>query len=204
MFTGIINGKGKLISISGNYKFRTFVVKFPKKLLKNLKVGYSVSNNGCCLSVISIDKDEVSFDLVEETLKSTNLINLKFGDLINLERAIKYGEEIGGHLMSGHIIGKAKLIKLIKKENKCKMWFSIKNLDIMQYIFNKGFIGLDGISLTISKIVKNTFCVNIIPETIRCTTIGEKNIGDLLNIEIDPYIQIIVQNIKKILNKKFN
>ncbi|BGI51086.1 MAG: riboflavin synthase [Arsenophonus endosymbiont of Ceratovacuna japonica] len=202
MFTGIIKGKGILVSVKDRMNFRTYTVKFPSELLNNLETGGSVANNGCCLSVTNIDKDNISFDLIKETLELTNLGTLKLGDTINLERSAKYGDEISGHIMSGHIITTANIINIAKSENNIQIWYCVHHKQLMKYILHKGFIGIDGVSLTIGDIVNNNFCVYIIPETIIRTTITEKHINEKVNIEIDIYTQGIVDTVERIIKDK--
>ncbi|WP_348666127.1 riboflavin synthase subunit alpha [Arsenophonus symbiont of Ornithomya chloropus] len=199
MFTGIVQGKGTLFSIKKKVNFRTYTVKFPQELLNGLEIGASVSNNGCCLSVTRIFEDKVTFDLMQETLHVTNLGNLKIGDKINLERSAKHGDEIGGHIMSGHIICTVDINEILKAENNITMWFHVQHPFLMKYILYKGFIGIDGISLTIGDIVNHHFCVHLIPETIARTNIADKNLGDTVNIEIDTNIQGIVDTVERMM-----
>lgn len=202
MFTGIVKGKGILISLKDDINFRTYTIQFPNELLYDLKTGISISNNGCCLSVTYINEDKVSFDLIKETLELTNLGSLKLGDMINLERSVKYSDEIGGHLMSGHIITTAEIDNISKSNNNLQIWFYLHNKHIMKYILNKGFIGVDGISLTVGGVVNDRFYVNLIPETIVRTTIAEKKLGEKVNVEIDTNTQAIVDTIERLMVQK--
>lgn len=202
MFTGIVYGKGILVSVQDNVNFRTYTIQFPSKLLTGLETGASVANNGCCLSVTNINGNKISFDFIKETLRLTNLGNLKPGDVINLERSAKYGDEIGGHVMSGHIITTAEIAKIFKTKNNLQIWFRIHNKQLMKYILHKGFIGVDGISLTLGDVINNYFCVHLIPETIIRTTISEKHLGDKVNIEIDGYAQAIVDTVERVIAQK--
>ncbi|WMY95662.1 MAG: riboflavin synthase subunit alpha [Arsenophonus sp.] len=199
MFTGIVQGKGTLVAIKRNVNFRMYTVRFPQELLTGLEIGSSVSNNGCCLSVTKIFEDKVTFDLMQETLKITNLGKLKIGDKINLERSAKYGDEIGGHIMSGHIICTIDINKILKSDNNVTIWFNVQHPFLMKYIFYKGFIGIDGMSLTIGDIVNHCFCVHLIPETIARTNIADKNLGDTVNIEIDTHIQGVVDTVERMM-----
>ncbi|MGP1939068.1 MAG: riboflavin synthase subunit alpha [Arsenophonus sp. ET-DL9-MAG3] len=204
MFTGIIKGKGILVSVKEMINFRTCTIQFPNELLTDLEIGASISSNGCCLSVININENKVSFDLMKETLQLTNLCSLKLGDIVNLERSIKYGDEIGGHLMSGHIITTAKIVKIFKSENNLQIWFYIHNKELMKYILHKGFIGIDGISLTVGNVINNQFCVHLIPETIVRTTIAKKRLGKKVNIEIDVNTQAIVDTVERVMIQKYS
>ncbi|AYA40421.1 riboflavin synthase [Xenorhabdus nematophila] len=202
MFTGIVQGKAPIVVIDEKTHFRTHIVKFPVELLSGIETGASVSHNGCCLTVTKIDGDLISFDLMKETLRLTNLGELKTGDLVNLERAAKFGDEIGGHLMSGHIISTAEIAKIFTSENNHEIWFRIHDKQLMKYILHKGFIGVDGISLTIGDVVNNRFCVHLIPETLERTTLGKKRLGQKVNIEIDPQTQAIVDTVERVMAQK--
>ncbi|HDT3625383.1 TPA: riboflavin synthase subunit alpha [Morganella morganii subsp. morganii] len=202
MFTGIVQGKGPVVAIEEKENFRTHTVKFPPDMLVGIETGASVAHNGCCLTVTKIDGDLISFDLVKETLRLTNLGSIKTGDVVNLERAAKYGDEIGGHIMSGHIVTTAEIAKIFVSENNYQIWLRIEDKALMKYILHKGFVGIDGISLTIGDVVNNRFCVHLIPETRERTTLGKKRLGDKVNIELDPQTQAIVDTTERVLAQK--
>ncbi|WP_367680503.1 riboflavin synthase subunit alpha [Candidatus Fukatsuia anoeciicola] len=197
MFTGIVQGIAPIVTIHHAINFRTHTLKFPLTMLPGLTLGASVAHNGCCLSVTAINKDLISFDLIKETLLTSNLGQLNIGDNVNLERAVRFGDEIGGHLMSGHIICTAEITKICTSENNYQLWFRIADKKIMNYVLYKGFIAIDGISLTVSKIKDHHFCVNLIPETLTRTILGKKCLSDLVNIEIDSQIQAIIDTVTR-------
>lgn len=199
MFTGIVQGKGRVVAIEDKGDFRTHIIELPEALISNLETGASIANNGCCLTVTKIEGNHISFDLVKETLRLTNLGELTVGSEVNIERAAKYGDEIGGHIMSGHIVTTAEVAKIITSENNLQIWFRIINKELMKYILHKGFIGIDGISLTIGDVVNNRFCVHLIPETRDRTTLGRKRLGDKVNIELDPQTQAIVDTVERVM-----
>lgn len=199
MFTGIVQGTAPVVSIDEKSNFRTHVVKFPQELLPDLELGASVAHNGCCLTVTKVEDDLVSFDLMKETLRITNLGDVTIGSVVNLERAAKFNDEIGGHLMSGHIICTAEIVKILTSENNRQIWFKMPSPDLMKYVLHKGFIGIDGISLTIGEVTKSRFCVHLIPETLQRTTLGVKRLGDKVNIEIDPQTQAVVDTVERVL-----
>lgn len=199
MFTGIVQGTAQIQSIVEKANFRTHTVKMPQELLSDLEIGASVANNGVCLTVVKIDNDSVSFDLMTETLRITNLGGLKAGDFVNIERAMKFGAEVGGHILSGHVYCTAKVVQRIPSENNLRIWFELPTKEVMKYILTKGFIAIDGISLTVADVKENRFCVNLIPETVRRTLIGKRDVGDLVNIEIDPQTQAIVDTVERYL-----
>lgn len=197
MFTGIVQATVPITAIEEKDHFRTHYVRLPAALLPDLAIGASVAHNGCCLTVTGITGDVVSFDLMKETLRLTNLGQLMMGDEVNVERAASLQAEIGGHLMSGHIICTAELSKIVTTENNRQIWFSMPAL--MKYILHKGYIGVDGISLTVGEVAGNRFCVHLIPETLLRTTLGKKRLGDSVNIEIDPQTQAIVDTVERVL-----
>lgn len=199
MFTGIVQGTAPVVSIDEKSNFRTHIVKFPQELLPDLELGASVAHNGCCLTVTKVEGDLVSFDLMKETLRITNLGDVTVGSVVNLERAAKFNDEIGGHLMSGHIICTAEIVKILTSENNRQIWFKMPDPELMKYVLHKGFIGIDGISLTIGEVTKSRFCVHLIPETLQRTTLGVKRLGDKVNIEIDPQTQAVVDTVERVL-----
>ena len=202
MFTGIVQGTAQIKAITEAANFRTHVVEMPQEMLKGLQIGASVAHNGVCLTVTTIKDNLVSFDLMQETLKITNLGELKAGDFVNIERAMQMGTEIGGHILSGHVYCTADIVKRLPSENNLQIWFQLPNQDMMKYVLTKGFIAVDGISLTIGEVREQRFCVNLIPETIHRTLIGKKEVGEKVNIEIDPQTQAIVDTEERYLAQK--
>ncbi len=202
MFTGIVQGTAEIVAIEEKELFRTHIVRLSEDLLPGLALGASVAHNGCCLTVTAIDGDRVSFDLIKETLRITNLGELGVGDVVNIERAAKFSDEIGGHLMSGHIMTTADICKIIQSENNREVWFKLQDAAQMKYILHKGFVGIDGISLTVGDVTKSKFCVHLIPETLDRTTLGAKKLGHKVNIEIDPHTQAIVETVERVLAQR--
>ena len=202
MFTGIVQGIAPIHSVIEKTNFKTHVIKMPQELLADLEIGASVAHNGVCLTVTKIDKDLVSFDLMTETLRVTNLGSLHEGDYVNIERAMRMGTEIGGHIMSGHIYCTAKVAQIIPSENNLQIRFELPQTDVMKYILHKGFIAVDGISLTVGEVKGRQFSVNLIPETLQRTLIGQRRVGDLVNIEIDPQTQAVVDAVERYLTAR--
>lgn len=202
MFTGIVQGIAKVVAITEKPNFKTHRIKMPIEMCENLITGASVAHNGVCLTVTDIDGDEVSFDLMQETLRITNLGALKVGDFVNIERAMKIGDEIGGHLLSGHVFCTAEVSQIINSENNYQIWLTLPEQEMMKYILTKGFIAVDGISLTIGEVKQQAFCVNLIPETLNRTLIGTRKIGDKVNIEIDTQTQAVVDTVERYLQQK--
>ncbi len=201
MFSGIVQGTAEVLRITEKENFRTHVVRLPEALLPGLEPGASVAHNGCCLTVVTIDGDEVAFDLMQETLKVTNLGELEEGGRVNVERAARFGDDIGGHAMSGHILTTAEVSRVIESPNNHQVWFRLPQ-QWMKYVFTKGYIGIDGISLTIGEVEGDEFNVNLIPETLQRTNIGTRKPGDRINIEIDPQTQAIVDTVERVMAER--
>lgn len=174
---------------------------FPAERITGLQHGASVAVDGACLTVTAIDGPHISFDLMGETLAKTTLGGLKEGDRVNIERSASLGDEIGGHLLSGHITGAAEILAIDQPDNNQVVTFRVP-LEWMKYIFPKGFIALDGASLTLVDVDKTagTFTVWLIPETLRITTFGFKKAGDRVNVEIDSRTQTIVDTVQALMN----
>ncbi|OTP60679.1 riboflavin synthase, partial [Klebsiella pneumoniae] len=132
----------------------------------------------------------------------TNLGDIQVGDEVNVERAAKFSDEIGGHLMSSPIMTPAEIVKILPSENNRQIWFKVQDPTLMKYILYKGFIGIDGISLTVGEVTATRFCVHLIPETLQRTTLGAKKLGDRVNIEIDPQTQAVVDTVERVLAAK--
>lgn len=200
MFTGIVQGTADVVDILEKENFRAHTVRLPEAYCKGLESGASVAHNGCCLTVTHIEGDLVSFDLMQETLRATNLGDLHVGDRLNFERAARFGDEIGGHQMSGHILCTAEVIRVIQTENNRQIRFRLPE-SLKKYIFTKGYIGIDGISLTIGNVEGDEFEVNLIPETLERTNIDSRQVGDRVNIEIDPQTQAIVETVERMMSE---
>ncbi len=186
MFTGIIEGIGKVENIEKSTKNRS-AVKMTVNLgkhAKGLKTGQSVALNGVCLTVTKLAKNKCNFEMIDETTKKTDLGNLKKGSIVNIERSLKAGDRLEGHFVLGHVDGVGKITKFQKKPNEVQIWFEIpKNL--AKYVVKKGSIAVDGISLTVVDVKKNLASVCLIPHTLDVTNFKTRKIGDKINIETD-------------------
>lgn len=200
MFTGIIKGKFPVVSITDREGLRSFVVQFSPEYVEGLSTGASVAIDGVCFTATKIEGNNISFDSMEETLRKTTIGTLKEGDNVNIERSARMGDEIGGHVMSGHVSTMAEIVAVNESENNKAITFKV-DPQWMKYIFSKGFISLDGASLTVVDADKSngTFQVWFIPETLKLTKFGEKGIGDHVNLEIDPQTQVIVETIEEVM-----
>ena len=186
MFTGIVEGIGKIKKISKATKNRSAIQMIVDlgKHGKGLKTGQSVALNGVCLTVTKLSKTGCTFEMIEETTKKTDLGNLKPGGIVNVERSLKAGERLEGHFVLGHVDGVGVIKKIQKKPKEVQIWFEVpKNLS--KYIVKKGSIAVDGISLTVVDVKNNLASVCLIPHTIEVTNFKTKNIGDKVNIETD-------------------
>jgi len=186
MFTGIIQGVGKIEKISNNTKNRSafqMTVDLGKHA-KGLKVGQSVALNGVCLSATKISKNKCDFEMIDETIKQTDLGNLIPGSKVNIERSLKVGDRMEGHFVLGHVDGVGIIKKIEKKSKEVKVWFEVPK-KLVKFIVKKGSIAIDGISLTVVDATKNMVSVCLIPHTIKITNFQTKKIGDKINIETD-------------------
>ena len=198
MFTGIVAGQGYINKIKNNVDYASITIKAPAGFSKNLKRGASVAVNGVCLTAKKGATDLLEFDVITETLEKTNFKLLSKGNKVNLERSMKANTEIGGHLVSGHIHGVG-VIKSINDRGQTKDLRIQPPESLMEYLFYKGYVGLNGCSLTIGKVFKSSFNIHLIPETIKVTNFQKMKKGDLINIEIDQTTINTVETIKKIM-----
>jgi riboflavin synthase len=194
MFTGLIEEIGEIKSIEKGAKSARITIK-AERILEGIKLGDSVSTNGVCLTVTEFNKSNFSVDVMAETIRSSNLGKLKPGSKVNLERALKLGDRLGGHMVSGHIDGIGTIIDFYKEENA--IWVSVETtVDILKYIVHKGSITIDGISLTVAYVDENIFKVSIIPHTKDETTLLIKKIGDEVNLESDMMAKYVEKLLK--------
>lgn len=183
MFTGLVEEIGTIESVLKGPKSATLVIK-AKKVLEDVKLGDSIATNGVCLTIISFTSNSFQVDVMAETMRKSNLNSLSPGSKVNLERALKLGDRLGGHMVSGHIDGRGTIEDFQQEDNA--IWVSIASSpNILKYIINKGSIAIDGISLTVAHVDNRCFKVSIIPLTRDETTLLGKNIGDEVNLEVD-------------------
>ena len=190
MFTGIVQAKGVVSEIKSFEQGQRLRIEVDKDFLKRLKRGASIAVNGVCLTVTDFSEGSVNFDVIEETLKVTNLSYFTEGDLVNMERSLKFGDEVGGHILSGHVSCTCEATKYEgDKEteirvNAPKEW--------IKFIFKKGYVALNGVSLTVGKVESNYFSVYLIPETLEVTNLGIDSKKLILNLEVDQNTVAIV------------
>ncbi len=199
MFTGIVQGLGEVVAVASHGGISRLTIRMPGDELSGLTTGASIAINGTCLTVVAWNTMDVSFDVIDETLKLTNLGALQAGDLVNVERAARFGDEIGGHLLSGHIHGHALVERLESEGDNLAVWWSVKE-SLHKYILPKGYVALNGCSLTVGETqVDGCLSVHLIPETRRITTFGAVRVGDRLNVEIDTQTQAIVDTVERVM-----
>ncbi|MAD90750.1 MAG: riboflavin synthase [Pseudoalteromonas sp.] len=206
MFTGIIQTKASVISTNLNGGVLRLVLSVGSEYLQHLDLGASIAINGCCLTVVSYEVNpqdvvgQVSFDVIEETLKLTNLGNLKRGMFVNLERSVTFGTELGGHIVSGHIHCTAEIEKIVVQESNCKILLCLPK-QWLKYIVYKGFVCINGASLTVGEMTDTGFWLHLIPETLAITNLGMAQEGDKLNIEVDQQTYTIVNTVENYMRK---
>lgn len=203
MYTGIVAGAFPLAEVIEKPGLHTLVIQLPPELLQDLVLGASVGMDGVCLTVTRIDGQCVSFDAMQETLHRTTLGKLRAGDHVNIERSAKGQVEIGGHIVSGHVDATATLIAIERPTNNYVMTLQIPP-EYIPYVFNKGFIALNGCSLTVSDLdsASGQFKVWLIPETLQRTTFANKQVGDQINLEVDRQTQVIVDTVRRFLREQ--
>ena len=198
MFTGIVQGLGTIKSIEEGNGITTFSIACPDT--QNLAIGASVAIDGVCLTATSIKDKLVTFDIIPETMERTTLGERVIDDEVNIERSLRYGDEVGGHLLSGHIIGRGLLTYSERVGEGAQLKIKAPP-SIQKYIETKGYVGIDGISLTLGEVIENEFDLHIIPETLRLTTLGSKQAGDAVNIEIDSTTMMTVETVERVLKE---
>tara|TARA_B110000003_G_scaffold231374_1_gene233892 strand:- start:262 stop:873 length:612 start_codon:yes stop_codon:yes gene_type:complete len=201
MFTGIVSGKGHVQKIVRYEDYISLIIKAPKDFSKNLIKGASVAVNGVCLTVKKGNTDILEFDVIEETLQKTNLKDISKSSKVNLERSMTAKTEIGGHLVSGHIHGTGEVLKVINRQATKDLQIKIPT-SLREYFFYKGYVALDGCSLTIGKVLKTSFYIHLIPETVSVTTFKDIKKGDLINIEVEQSAINTVETVKKIMSQR--
>ena len=183
MFTGIVQEIGEIKECNKTSSGKTIEVLANNSFTENLKKGASVSVNGVCLTVVSSSNGYMIFDVIKETLRITNLDDIQVGNMVNLERSLRYGDEVGGHILSGHVSCKAKS-RLLQNDGEVELRIECPK-EWLDFILLKGYVAINGASLTVAKKGKNNFSVFLIPETLSATNLSELVEDSFLNIEVD-------------------
>jgi riboflavin synthase len=204
MFTGIVQAVATVSALTDKPGLRSFTLAFPHGFCNDLEIGASVSVDGVCLTVTErIGEDAANFDVMQQSLSLTTLDMLEVGSRINVERAARDGAEIGGHPLSGHVDFQATLAAVRQPENNHVLRIAVP-APWMRYVFAKGYIAINGASLTVSDASKaeGWFEVWLIPETLRMTTFGDKAAGAALNIEIERSTQVMVDTVRDAVDER--
>ena len=201
MFSGIVQEAGKVIGFVKEKDIYNLSIECSSEFVSDLKKGASISVDGVCLTVKDENPEILRFDLVEETIKRTNFKNIKTGDNVNLERSLKVGDEIGGHPVSGHIHGISKVISIDKRDQSWDVKFSVESF-MHDYMLHKGYVAINGCSLTVGDVSNESFMIHLIPETLSITNLFQLKQGSVVNIELDQNTIIIADTVKKYLDGK--
>ena len=195
MYTGIVAGTAPILSVEDEDGVRCFTVDLTG-FDGNLEIGASVALDGVCMTVVAIDSGKVGFEAIDETLNRTTLAEKVIGDFLNIERSLRMGDELGGHLLSGHVMCTAEILDRAEVGEGMDLRISMPD-EARSYVLEKGYVAVDGMSLTVGRVEESGFDLHIIPETIRVTTIGQKSVGDKVNIEVDSQTQAIVDTLSR-------
>jgi len=205
MYTGIVQACLPIKTVSKKEGLTTFSVAMPEKLRQALETGGSVAVNGTCFTVTDIDGDTVSFDAIKETLELSNISDIKVGTMVNIERSAKSDVEVGGHILSGHIVGTSRVAGVEETPNNRRLTFSADPA-WLKFVFEKGYLAVNGCSLTVAALDRDTseFAINLIPETLERTNFSLLSVDDEVNIEIESQTQVIVETVERIMEERFN
>jgi len=194
MFTGIVAASCEVVATEQGEEVRSIVFDL-SGYDDDLEIGASVAIDGVCMTVVSSIDGHVTFEAIPETLERTTMGLLKQGSRVNIERSLRMGDELGGHILSGHIMSTARILQRTQKGEGIDLLIE-HQADTKPYILEKGYVAVDGMSLTVGEVQSEGFNLHIIPETLRITTIGAKTEGDLVNIEVDSRTQAVVDTIR--------
>jgi riboflavin synthase len=202
MYTGIVQGVGRIVTLTPTVSGLHLTLRFPSALLRDLQIGASVSVDGVCLSVVTIAGELISFDAIHATLERTNLGDRRVGEVVNLERSARQGDENGGHAMYGHVSDTARISSIQLDGARAHIELKVR-APWNRYLFPRGFLSINGCSLTLAEADSDlgTCRVNLIPETIRVTGLSQYRTGDRLNIEVEQQTQVMVDVIERVIER---
>ena len=201
MFTGIVQGYCPVLRVEAETNLRRFAIALGD-LADGVELGASVAVNGTCLTVTGQEPEGVlTFDVIQETLNQTNLSEVSEGDLVNVERSFRVGDEVGGHILSGHVADTVEVARIEQADNLRTLHFSVPN-QWMKFLNHKGFVALDGASLTIASVDREAdeISISLIPETIERTSLGRVVEGARVNLEVDAQTQAIVETVERLID----
>jgi riboflavin synthase len=194
MFTGIVTGMGEVREIKpiGDGQDMRIVIGAPWPDTAQIAIGASIACSGCCLTAIKVGADWFAAEVSAETLSKTKLGTWQAGTKLNLERSLRLGDEMGGHIVAGHVDGQGELVSVTPENGSARMLFRVPEA-LAPFIAPKGSIGVDGVSLTVNEVQGAIFGVNVIPHTAAVTTLGLLRTGDAVNIEIDTVARYVAR-----------
>lgn len=206
MFTGIIQTQARVVSANQVNGVMQLTIAVEKQYIQQLNLGASIAINGCCLTVVKVLASDdlmaqVYFDVIDETLKLTNLGKLELGSFVNYERSVTFGTELGGHIVSGHIHCTAKVAQIVKQQSNYKMQLCIPQ-QWQKYVLYKGFVAINGASLTVGNVDEQGFWLHLIPETLAITNLDAAKLGDEFNIEVDQQTYTIINTVENYLRQQ--
>ena len=201
MFSGIVQTVGKIESIKDKNHIKTIRIETHGNYLEDIAIGQSVSIDGVCLSLVKKNNEYCEFEAVEETVNRTTLGSYKQGSKVNLEKSLKFGDTVGGHFVSGHIHTRGRIVEVELVGESKNILIEIKEKWI-KYLTEKGYISVNGASITIGKVSKNTFYVHLIPETLKTTNLDELIYDNYVNLEFDQTTIAIVDTTERLINQK--
>ena len=203
MFTGIVQALRPVLHVASVGSVTQLTVELNESTEHNIELGASIAINGCCLTVVESGERTVKFDVVNASRLLTNLGELKIGALVNVERALKFGDEIGGHVLSGHIACTVEVTDLVHQQVDASCSFLVPS-EWRKYLITKGFVALNGASLTLAEFDSRSGIgkVNLIPETLERTNLGQVDVGSRLNMEVDSTTQSIVDTVERVLAER--
>lgn len=201
MFSGIVQTVGKIESIKDKNHIKTIRIETHGDYLEHIAIGQSVSVDGVCLSLVKKNNEYCEFEAVEETINRTTLGSYKQGTKVNLEKSLKFGDTVGGHFVSGHIHTRGRIVEVELVGESKNILIAIEEKWI-KYLTEKGYISVNGASITIGKVSKNTFYVHLIPETLKTTNLDELIYDNYVNLEFDQATIAIVDTTERLINQK--
>lgn len=196
MFTGIVEELGRVVALDAGADSARLTVAGPL-VTSDAEHGDSIAVNGVCLTVVEHDSEQFTVDVMAETLDRSSLGTLRAGDPVNLERAMAASSRFGGHIVQGHVDGTTRILARTPGERWEVVQFGLPNA-LARYVVEKGSITVDGVSLTVSSVDDATFSVSLIPTTLTLTTLGHKEVGDTVNLEVD----VLAKYVERLLTSK--
>ena len=206
MFTGIVQTQAVVVDATNQGGVLRLALQVEQQYAENLNIGASIAINGCCLTVVKFASDTqgccvINFDVIDETLKLSNLGKLAVNDTVNFERSVTFGTELGGHIVSGHIHCMAEILSIKNHQDNCKMQLALAK-EWQKYVLYKGFVSVNGASLTVGEVDEQGFWLHLIPETLSITNLDNYREGDKLNIEVDQQTYTIINTVENYLSQE--